>query len=137
MNDKLEKTLLLTKGLSENIGKCERWESLNDIVGELLENDVLDCKEYLHDVMELTRLGYVKSDLENEEDIEMSEAVGFDISGLTLDGEKHVEDLLKKPATGEKIHGFFKKLDEACGRIADTGAARLAGTIILPALALL
>lgn len=110
MNDKLEKTLLLTKGLSENIGKCERQESLNDIVGELLEN---------------------------EEDIEMSEAVGFDISGLTLEGEKHVEDLLKKPETGEKIHGFFKKLDEACGRIADTGAARLAGTIILPVLALL
>lgn len=136
MDKKIVNDLLLTKAMADSIGKLERWASLNDIVDEVFENGVIDREEYLHSIMELTRLGFIVSDIECEEDIEMSEAVGYDIQGLTDKGMEYINTLLHEPTVG-KSKEFFEKFNVACEKIVANPVVKLTGSILLPALALL
>ncbi|MBQ6844119.1 MAG: hypothetical protein IJO60_05730 [Agathobacter sp.] len=134
-NGQLE-TLLLTKAMSDSVGKIERWTSLYDVVDEILVNGAVDREKYLHGVMELTQLGLLESSLESEEDIELSEAVGFDINGLTAEGIAYIEKLNDKPELKEKVAIFFDKVNEVCGAINDNDAVNLFFEKILPILLL-
>ena len=134
-NKQLE-VLLLTKAMSDSVGKIERWASLYDVVDEILVNGAVDREKFLHGIMELTQLGLIASDIECEEDIEMSEAVGFDISGLTAEGIAYIEKLNDKPEVKEKVAKFFDKVNEVCGAINENNAVKLFSTTILPILAL-
>ena len=48
--------LLLTKAMSDNVGRIERWASLEDVVDELLMDGAIDREEYLTSIMKLTQL---------------------------------------------------------------------------------
>lgn len=135
-NKQLE-TLLLTKAMADSVGKVERWSSLNDVVDEILIDGAINREKFLHGIMELTQLGLIASDIESEEDIEMSEAVGFDICGLTAEGIDYIEKLNDKPELKEKVAMFFSKFSEVCGAISDNGAVKLLGSTIIPLLSLL
>lgn len=145
LDNKLEEDLLLTKAMGDSVGKMERWNSLDDILDEVFMDGALDRERYLHSVMELTRLGLVYSDViefEDDEDDELEiESAPLDleyhIEGLTDKGVEYINALLHEPTRVEKVKGFFKKFDEVCGKIADSGVGKLAGTIVLPVLALL
>ena len=134
MNKKLIEDLLLTKAMSDLATKENRFDCLNDVIDEVLADGAIDRDLYLHSIMELTQLGYVKSDIESEDDIEMSEAVGYDIVGLTPKGVEYVNDILKEPTLGEKAKHFFKEFDNVCGKLANSGVVNLAGTCLLPLL---
>lgn len=132
LSSTLTNDLFLTKALENNIGKLERWDSLDSIVDELFENGALDRESYLHSIMELTQSGYIESDIEEEEDIKLSEMAGYDIQGLTPKGKEYIDSLLHEPAKGEKIKQFFKKVDEACDSFVESGV----GKLVLPLLGL-
>ena len=42
LNNKLIADLLLTKAMSDNVGRIERWASLDDVVDELLMDGAID-----------------------------------------------------------------------------------------------
>lgn len=132
LNEKLMDVLLCTKAMADYADKEERFDELNDVVAELFENDAIDRSEYLCSIMKLTQLGYVSSDIESEEDIEMSEAVGFDISGLTPMGIEYVADLIKDETIGSKVKAFFVKADDFLGKLANSGTAKFASKIAFP-----
>lgn len=129
--------LLLTKAMSDNIGRVERWTCLDDVVDELLMDGAIDREEYLTSIMELTQLGLISSDIKSEEDIEMSETVGFDIIGLTTEGLEYIEKLKLNTEFNEKVTVFFDKFSKVCGEVSENGAVKLLGMAILPLLSLL
>ena len=129
--------LLLTKAMSDNIGRVERWTCLDDVVDELLMDGAIDREEYLTSIMELTQLGLISSDIKSEEDIEMSETVGFDIIGLTTEGLEYIEKLKLNTEFKEKVTVFFDKFSKVCGEVSENGAVKLLGMAILPLLSLL
>jgi hypothetical protein len=135
MDNNVLNDLLLTKALSDYADKKNK--ELRDVIDDVFADGALDRDEYLHSVLELTKAGYIESDLENEEDIEMSEAVGYDIKGLTSNGNEYVEELLHQPTAGERVKKFFKEFDAMCGKVADSGPGKLAGTVIFPLLSIL
>lgn len=137
LNNKLIADLLLTKAMLDNVGRIERWASLDDVVDELLMDGAIDREEYLTSIMELTQLGLIASDIENVEDIEMSEGVGFDIVGVTEQGLAYIDSLYADTTVKGKVTAFFDKFNEVCGAISDNGAVRLLGTTIVPILSLL
>lgn len=94
--------LLLTKAMSDNIGRVERWSCLEDVVDELLMDGTIDREEYLTSIMELTQLGLIASDIESEEDIEMSEAVGFESAGVTKEGLAYIDAYMRIQQLREK-----------------------------------
>ena len=126
------KDLVLTKAMYDSIGKLDRWNSLNDIVDELFENGVLDREEYSHSIFVLTNLDLVESDIKHEEDVETSEAVGYEIVGLTPKGVEYIATIKKDKTVGAKIIKFFEEFDNLCGRIADSGVVKLTKTVIFP-----
>lgn len=134
MNKKLIEDLLLTKAMADLATKENRFDCLNDVIDEVLADGAIDREDYLHSIMELSQLGYINSDIESEEDIEMSEAVGFDIVGLTPKGEEYINSILNEPTMGEKVKKFFTEFDNACERVADSGIVKLTGSLILPIL---
>lgn len=136
LNNKLIADLLLTKAMSDNVGRIERWASLDDVVDELLMDDAIDREEYLTSIMKLTQLGLIASDIESEEDIEMSEAVGFEIAGVTKEGLAYIDSLYADTTVKDKVTEFFNRFSEVCGAISDNGAVRLLGTTIVPILSL-
>ena len=136
LNNKLIADLLLTKAMLDNVGRIERWASLDDVVDELLMDGAIDREEYLTSIMELTQLGLIASDIENVEDIEMSEGVGFDIVGVTEQGLAYIDSLYADTTVKGKVTAFFDKFNEVCGAISDNGAVRLLGTTIVPILSL-
>lgn len=129
--------LLLTKAMTDYATKEKRFDCLNDVIDEVFADGALDREEYLHSIMELTQLGYISSDLACEEDIEMSEAVGYDIIGLTPNGIEYINRMMNDETIGSKVKGFFAKFDECCGKVANSGFVKLTSAVILPALALL
>lgn len=129
--------LLLTKAMSDNIGRVERWTCLDDVVDELLMDGAIDREEYLTSIMELTQLGLISSDIKSEEDIEMSETVGFDIIGLTTEGLQYIEKLKLNTEFKEKVTAFFDKFSKVCGEVSENGVVKLLGMAILPLLSLL
>lgn len=137
LNNKLIADLLLTKAMSDNVGRIERWASLDAVVDELLMDGAIDREEYLTSIMELTQLGLIASDIENVEDIEMSEGVGFDIVGVTEQGLAYIDGLGADTTVKGKVTEFFNKVSEVCGAISDNGAVRLLGTTIVPILSVL
>lgn len=137
LNNKLIADLLLTKAMSDNVGRIERWASLDDVVDELLMDGAIDREEYLTSIMELTQLGLIASDIENVEDIEMSEAVGFDIVGVTEQGLAYIDSLYADTTVKDKVTAFFDKFNEVCNKINENGAVKLLGTTIVPVLSLL
>ena len=137
LNNKLIADLLLTKAMSDNVGRIERWASLDDVVDELLMDGAIDREEYLTSIMELTQLGLIASDIENVEDIEMSEGVGFDIVGVTEQGLAYIDSLYADTTVKDKVTAFFDKFNEVCNKINENGAVKLLGTTIVPVLSLL
>ena len=139
LNNELISDLLLTKAMSDYAKQSEDEEinTLNDVIDLVFADGALDREKYLHSIMELTTSGLVASDIENEEDIEMSEAVGYDIAGLTSKGLEYIDSLQNEPTMGEKIRNFFRAFNDACGEVADNGVVKLAGTVVLPILGLL
>lgn len=129
--------LLLTKAMSDNIGRVERWTCLKDVVNELLMDGAIDREKYLTSIMELTQLGLVVSDIESEEDIEMSEAVGFEIAGVTKEGLTYIDRLYVDTTVKGKVTTFFDKFNEVCNKINENGAVKLLGTTVVPILSLL
>lgn len=129
--------LLLTKAMSDNIGRVERWTCLDDVVDELLMDGAIDREEYLTSIMKLTQLGLIASDIESEEDIEMSEAVGFEIAGVTKEGLAYIDSLYADTTVKDKVTAFFDKFNEVCNKINENGAVKLLGTTIVPILSLL
>lgn len=136
LSKKLMEDLLLTKAMSDLVTRENRFDCLNDVIDEVLADGAIDREVYLHSIMELSQLGYVESDIESEEDIEMSEAVGYDIVGLTPTGLEYVNDILKEPTLGEKAKHFFSEFDNVCKKVADSGIGNLAGTLLLPILSM-
>ncbi|MCM1542117.1 MAG: hypothetical protein NC121_12780 [Blautia sp.] len=138
--------LLLTKAMADSVGSTGRWDSLNAVIDEVFENGAVDRDGYLHSIMELTQLGFVNSDLREEGDIEMSEAAGYDIAGLTSAGEKYIGQYLEQdmgqdtrqsieqwePTVKEKFIARFNTVSEICGKISENGMVKLISTIILP-----
>lgn len=137
ISDKLLADLLLTKAMADYAVKEERFDSLNDVIDEVFADGALDREEYLTSVMELTQFGFVASDIECEEDIAMSEAVGYDIIGLTTKGIEYINSLEQSENKGKKIRDFFKEFDNVCGKIADSGIGKLTGAILIPILGLI
>ena len=129
--------LLLTKAMSDNIGRVERWACLDDVVDELLIDGAIDREEYLTSIMKLTQLGLISSDIESEEDIEMSEAVGFEIAGVTKEGLAYIDSLYADTTVKGKVTAFFDKFNEVCNNINENGAVKLLGTTVVPVLSLL
>lgn len=113
--------LLLTKAMSDNIGRVERWACLDDVVDELLIDGAIDREEYLTSIMKLTQLGLISSDIESEEDIEMSEAVGFEIAGVTKEGLAYIDSLYADTTVKGKVTAFFDKFNEMCNKINENG----------------
>jgi len=136
--DKMSKTLmsdlLLTKAMADYSLREERFDSLNDVIDEVFSDGALDRENYLHSIMKLTQLGYVASDIESEEDIEMSEAVGYDIVGLTAKGINFINGLMEDKTWGDKVKDFFVKFDNVCEKVADSGIVKLTGALIFPVL---
>lgn len=128
--------LLLTKAMADSVGSIERWGSLNDVIDEVFADGAIDREDYLHSVMELTQLGFINSDIQTEEDIELSEAVGYDIQGLTVDGLDYIKQLKDKPEFKERVTSFFNQFSKVCGAVSDNGTVKLLGSTILPLLAL-
>lgn len=137
MNKKLIEDLLLTKAMSDLATKENRFDCLNDVIDEVLADGAIDRDLYLHSIMELTQLGYVESDIESEDDIEMSEAVGYDIVGLTPKGLEYVNDIINEPTLGGKVKNFFKEFDNVCKKVANSGIGDLTGSLILPILGMI
>lgn len=129
--------LLLTKAMSDNIGRVERWACLDDVVDELLIDGAIDREEYLTSIMKLTQLGLISSDIESEEDIEMSEAVGFEIAGVTKEGLAYIDSLYADTTVKGKVTAFFDKFNEVCNKINENEAVKLLGTTVVPVLSLL
>lgn len=129
--------LLLTKAMSDNIGRVERWTCLKDVVNELLMDGAIDREKYLTSIMELTQLGLIASDIKSEEDIEMSEVVGFEIAGVTKEGLTYIDRLYVDTTVKGKVTTFFDKFNEVCNKINENGAVKLFGTTVVPILSLL
>lgn len=136
--------LLLLKAMEDSVGTAEGWDSLNDVIDDIFADNAVDIDDVMQGVMELTQLGLINSDIKNEEDLEMSEAVGYDIEGLTPDGEKYVEEYLKQgteqdvkqdmeqwnPTVKEKFIARFNQISDVCGKISENGIVKLIGTFI-------
>lgn len=136
--------LLLLKAMEDSVGTAEGWDSLNDVIDDIFADNAVDIGDVMQGVMELTQLGLINSDIKNEEDLEMSEAVGYDIEGLTPDGEKYVEEYLKQgteqdvkqdmeqwnPTVKEKFIARFNQISDVCGKISENGIVKLIGTFI-------
>lgn len=137
LNNKLIGDLLLTKAMADNIGLVKRWTCLKDIIDELLMDGAIDREKYLHGVMELIQLGLIASDIESEEDIEMSEAVGFEVAGVTKEGLAYIDRLYADTTVKGKVTAFFDKFNEVCNKINENGAVKLLGTTVVPILSLL
>lgn len=112
--------LFLLKALEEYSKSEERFDSLNDVLDEVFANGSIDRDELFYSIMEFTNLGLVTSSIESEEDIELSEAVGFDIKGLTEQGEQYIEELLKQPTLKEKAKDILRNIDKAFGKLINT-----------------
>ena len=137
LSDELIADLLLTKAMEEYSIKEKRFNDLNDVVDELFENGALDREEYLTSVMKLTQLGLMESDITTEEDIEMSEATGFDIKGITSKGMEYIDTLSKDATIGSKVKNFFNEFNGLCEKVVNNPVMRLTSEVVLPLLALL
>lgn len=132
--------LLLLKAMEDGVGTAEGWDSLNDVIDDIFANNAVDIDDVMQGVMELTQLGLINSDIQNEEDLEMSEAAGYDIEGLTPDGEKYIEEYLRQgteqdieqwnPTVKEKFIARFNQISDVCGKISENGIVKLIGTFI-------
>lgn len=130
LNDELLRDLLLTKAMENSIGQVDRWESLNDVVEEVLANGEVDKDQYFASIMKLTQLGLVKSNIKNEEDLEMSEMEGCDIIGVTKEGNEYINRLSADTTTKEKVTELFDKFNEACKKLNDNEPVKLLGTTL-------
>ena len=124
LEDQIE-SLMILKAMEDYIESDERFSSLNDVVDNILENELIDRDDFLYGVMELTNLGMVDSDIHSEQDIEDSEAVGYDIKGFTPEGNDYIEAFLKKQENIQKLKGFFKQCDELVGKLSETHTFKL------------
>lgn len=126
LSEKIFNDLLLTKAMEKNIGQLDRWDSLNDIVDEVLMNGVIDRDDYFASLVELTQLGYVNSSLKTVEDIKKSEWDGYDIICVTNKGIKYIDKVAQSEEMKEKINTFFTNFDTVCLKVAESGTFKLA-----------
>lgn len=120
LTEKQTEDLFLLKALEDYSQSDEGFDSLNDVLQEVFMNGVIDRDELFESILVFTNLGLVTSNIENEEDIELTEAVGFDIEGFTEQGEQYVEDLLKQQQLKEKAKDILKNIDSAFERLSNT-----------------
>lgn len=120
LTEKQTKDLFLLKALEDYSQSDEGFDSLNDVLQEVFRNGVIDRDELFESILVFTNLGLVISNIESEEDIELTEAVGFDIEGFTEQGEQYVEDLLKQQQLKEKAKDILKNIDSAFERLSNT-----------------
>lgn len=120
LTEKQTEDLFLLKALEDYSQSDEGFDSLNDVLQEVFMNGVLDRDELFESILVFTNLGLVISNIESEEDIELTEAVGFDIEGFTEQGEQYVEDLLKQQQLKEKAKDILKNIDSAFERLSNT-----------------
>ncbi|WP_207647411.1 hypothetical protein, partial [Eisenbergiella tayi] len=98
----------------------EGFDSLNDVLQEVFMNGVLDRDELFESILVFTNLGLVTSNIESEEDIELTEAVGFDIEGFTEQGEQYIQNLLKQQKMKDMAKGFLKRFDSVFEKLSKT-----------------
>lgn len=120
LTDKQTEDLFLLKALEDYSKSEERFDSLSDVLDEVFANGDIDREKLFYSIMEFTNLGLVTSNIESEEDIELSEAVGFDIEGLTEQGEQYIAELLKQQNLKEKAKDILKNIDKAFGKLVNT-----------------
>lgn len=120
LTEKQTEDLFLLKALEDYSQSDEGFGSLNDVLQEVFMNGVLDRDELFESILVFTNLGLVTSNIESEEDIELTEAVGFDIEGFTEQGEQYVEDLLKQQQLKEKAKDILKNIDSVFERLSNT-----------------
>lgn len=125
LSEKLFNDLLLTRAMEKNIGKLERWGSLNEIIDELFADGALDRDEYFSSLLELTQLGYVASGLKIKEDIKKSEKDGYNIECVTEKGLHYIDSIMREEVMKEKVLTFFGKVDEVCGAVAESDIFKL------------
>lgn len=130
LTEKQTKDLFLLKALEDYSQSEERFDSLNDVLEELFANGAIDRDELFYSIMVFTNSGLVTSNIECEEDIELTEAVGFDIEGFTEQGKQYIEDLLKQQQMKEKAKGILKSIDSAFGKLADTNIYKFISGLI-------
>ncbi len=83
--------------------------SIDDVLNEMFANGSVDRDSYVKSIMELTKIGYVNSDLKNEEDVKDSELNGFEINGLTDKGRKYVNKVLADEKMQDDLKKFYVK----------------------------
>lgn len=120
LTEKQTEDLFLLKALEDYSRSEERFDSLNDVLDEVLVNGSIDREEFFYSILEFTNLGLITSSIETEEDIALSEAIGFDIEGFTEQGKQYLEELLKQPNLKEKAKDILKSIDKAFGKLIDT-----------------
>ena len=108
LSEKLEMDLLLIKNMEEVVAESEEHESIIDLVDLLFENQILDKEQFLMEVSELAKKGYVETDLlesieeefeeykgiEDELNIEVEnewDMLQFDVLKYRLENEYNVE----------------------------------------------
>lgn len=130
LTEKQTEDLFLLKAIEDYSQSEERFDSLNDVLEELFANGAIDRDELFYSIMVFTNSGLVTSNIECEEDIELTEAVGFDIEGFTEQGKQYIEDLLKQQQMKEKAKGILKSIDSTLGKLADTNIYKFISGLI-------
>lgn len=130
LTKKESEDLFLLKALEDYSQSEERFDSLNDVLEEVFSNGAIDRDELFRSIMVFTNLGLVTSNIESEEDIELTEAVGFDIEGFTEQGKQYIDDLLKQQNFREIAKGILKSIDSAFGKLADTNIYKFISGLI-------
>ena len=134
LNDLQLNYLLLTKAMSNSVGNVERWECLNDVVTDLLENGLLDRNDYWHNILELKNLGFVDSDI-TDDDIDFVDGIDFEGIGLTSEGDAYINSL--NHTLKEKANDLFERFNAACEKINNKGSVKLLSSIIRRSLGVL
>lgn len=69
------------------------------------------------------------SSIKNEEDIEMSEVIGFKIVGVTEQGLAYIEELNADTTVKGKVTEFFDEFNEVCDKANNSGAEDTTGKL--------
>ncbi len=120
---------------SGNVEKYDETEedeeraTIGDVLNEMFANGSVDRDSYVKSIMELTKIGYVNSDLKNEEDVKDSKLNGFEINGLTDKGRKYVDKILADEKMRNDLKQSLAKCDKLLKDIANSGIVQLGAAV--------
>lgn len=126
MTEKQIKTLVLIKGIEQSVGKLDRWNSITDIIEELLSNEVQDTDEFLGSVYELKQMGLIEGEIDKEEMLENQYIYEYDNIKLSVEGKK----VIQQDSIKEKIIKVGKKLCEELKPVAQGVMVNIISTAI-------